>query len=1025
MSSNTNTSRYKQVNRQARIQTREGAFSKGMMYTDKPLVEGYSKLLVNYDIDPLDGTLRTRKGLQATGVYPVLGMADSAKLFDMNNGFTNIVNSATRSLGRSTQNNTAKNSEIATDLVVYNTSTNALNVVALAGFTEEDRGRTEGNVNNTKRYLSKNIYSVQPLCSGKDDAYQVTPHSILEPGIHGQKCVHDLYFRKPVGTFAFGNAYYTFSKHTLESKEIKDELHYTQYYTDDERPLQNQAVHENEPVKVLTGSLYDYHVAPQILNPSEAASSGFNMLAENPYAFECENGANISILGVLPYNPINSELLLNVLTNQDILLKCFYRAPVVNKYYTFEKTGSAPSWSKTTTFYRSYTLDRVTGELTLANPVPHDEVEVGITYYRTLVSTGPMYEYTFKDKTVANDGTVTLTVSSSAEFTYTVVQKMAPIYHIKWEWREVGNAQWNLIQEDPAVSFETLALQPLECPFKAAVEQLILRITISDPNNKVPQSDGTEIEYVEATVSMGLTCYSTNTLLRQNVAPANYNLATAKGMLEWKNRLVLWGVENAETILFTSDINNPSYFPYPNNIDVLDEPVLHCMLYGDDLVVFTNTKLYRLTIGETGGIGMHTLVQKNLNIVEKDLPMFCVIKNLLFFKSGNYYYMLAPKSSSIVGETTIAPISNTIAPFLDNFNTEVEKLFKIYTQGKTVPDPDKGYEAPFTSYLEYYYAYADNESVVVNYVYDYSGFLKGTPDLAERGGTYTGYDADLHYWPTPDFTSEDNSEYVRPKDKRQFVLALIYNTSTYAWAIRIYEIPNIVHPVYNNVLGQQHYMYITVQDTTSYGKSPVFVQCTKQNTEDNLIVYQDGLIDNYVDYSTVKYWMPIQNNYQYLDTGYRMLTGAVDIKKRFREIQFSINNASQKALTFYTAFIVDGNLRKDMKGYTTKMMVDPDDPRTGVLLVERPYIDERYLPSVPDYVIKVEDYVSPDITPGDTTLDDTFVLDNTQFPDLAYWKVRVDVSGKGYVPRLQILSVNDKEYSLLSTNWVYRTMNSR
>ena len=37
MSSNTNTSRYKQVNRQARIQTREGAFSKGMMYTNKPL----------------------------------------------------------------------------------------------------------------------------------------------------------------------------------------------------------------------------------------------------------------------------------------------------------------------------------------------------------------------------------------------------------------------------------------------------------------------------------------------------------------------------------------------------------------------------------------------------------------------------------------------------------------------------------------------------------------------------------------------------------------------------------------------------------------------------------------------------------------------------------------------------------------------------------------------------------------------------------------------------------------------------
>ena len=224
-------------------------------------------------------------------------------------------------------------------------------------------------------------------------------------------------------------------------------------------------------------------------------------------------------------------------------------------------------------------------------------------------------------------------------------------------------------------------------------------------------------------------------------------------------------------------------------------------------------------------------------------------------------------------------------------------------------------------------------------------------------------------------------------------------------------------------------------------RSPVFIHCTKQGTEDNLIVYQNGVLNELIDYESLKTITEhsalvnlgiqtyshhkLQQNYQYLDTGYRLLTSAVDIKKRFREVQFSINNVSQKALTFYTAFIVDGNLRKDMRGYITKMMVNPDDPRTGILLVERPYIDERYLPSVPDYVIKVEDYISPDVTPGDTTLDDTFVLDNTQFPDLAYWKVRVGVSGKGFVPRLQILSVNDKEYSLLSTNWVYRTMNSR
>ena len=546
---------------------------------------------------------------------------------------------------------------------------------------------------------------------------------------------------------------------------------------------------------------------------------------------------------------------------------------------------------------------------------------------------------------------------------------------------------------------------PLNCAFSSAVEQCIIRITISDPENIVETVDGTPIEYVEASSAFGLTFNKTNNSSNLNASPTNYDLATAKGMLEWKNRLVLWGVQNAETVLFTSDVNNPAYFPYPNNIDILDEPILHCMLYGDDLIVFTNTKLYRLTIGETGGVGTHTLVQKNLNITEKDLPMFCVVKNMLFFKSGNYYYMLVPKSGSVSGETTIAPVSNTINNLLDNFTLETQRLFKIYTQGKVKATPGMSWELPITDFLEAYYAYVDNASVVLNFVYDYSAFIDGHPVSAE--------------------------EYTPLLNKRCFVVSLVYDTEAYAWSIKIYETPRIPTPVSYNALGQQQYMYVVPQPAEEGDPGVVFVQNTLQNTADMLVLYRTdtGIIydyDSIKELNSITYSVfPLQQNYQYLDTGYRVLTSSVDIKKRFREVQFSINNTSQKALTFYTAFIVDGNLRKDMQGYTTKMLVDPDDPRTGVLLVERPYIDEKYLPSVPDYVIQVADYVQPDITPGDTTLDDTFVLDNTQLPDLAYWKVRIDVSGKGFTPRLQILSVNDKEYSILSTNWVYRTMNSR
>ena len=1052
MSSNTNTSRYKQVSRQARIQTREGAFSKGMLFTDKPLTEGYNKLLVNYDIDPLDGTLHTRKGLQAVGGYPVYAFASSAKLFEMNKGFTNIIASKPHSLGSSFQRNTLQNSDIATSVVTYNTSTNALNVVSLAGFVEEDRLNTDLNITETKKYPFKAPYATQPLCDGVEDAYQVIPQTILDPGIHGQKCTHDLYFRRPAGTFAFGNAYYTFSKHTV-GDVTTDELHYVQYYTEKTRPIEGRAGHSKKPTINATGDLYDYQVIPLKLNPSEAATAGYNMLAENPYDFECEDGGNIAILGVLPY--AGSVPLLKPIINQDFLLKCYYRAPITSDNYQLVQQAQGdynlsertfePDGDYTEYYSRTFTHSSATGEIKLGSAVTDfTALQKGMVFYTTSISgdsTGSyptLYKYEIiGDQYIEFEEGVRTIKATRTQYYSKKVQNVA--YRVKWEWREVGATIWCPIK-DEMVDFTVLQKSPLICPFSSAAEQVIVRVTITNPNNLVEQLDGTKIEYVESTTAFGLRFSLSNTEGAINAPPKVYKLATAKGMLEWKNRLVLWGVEDAETVLFTSDVNNPAYFPYPNNIDILDEPIVHCMLYGDDLLAFTNTKLYRLTIGETGGIGTHSLIQKNLNIAAKDIPMFCLVKNMVFFKSGNYYYMLVPKSSSITGETTIAPVSNSIYPFLDNFSKEVDKLFSIYTQGKTDPDSKQEHmwQYPLSSFLEYYYAYADNENVVLNFVYDYSGFINGGPAFDDTSTTQVpSYREELNSWGTIDFTNAYNADYCRPKDKRQFVLSLIYDTAAYAWFIKIYETPNIVHPIYHNAAGQQYYMYVTVQ---TYGdtRSPVFIQCAKQGTEDNLIVYQNAAFDSLIDYESLKsitefsdlseLGVPtyahhkVQQNYQYLDTGYRTLTGAVDIKKRFREVQFSINNASQKALTFYTSFIVDGNLRKDMRGYITKMMVDPDDPKTGVLLVEHPYIDEEV---IPEFVVTVKDYVSPDITPGDTTLNDTFVLDNTQLPDLAYWKIRIGVSGKGYVPRLQILSVNDKEYSLLSTNWVYRTMNSR
>lgn len=1094
--SETSTVRYKQTTRQARIQTREGEFSGGMFHTNKPLATGYSKLLVNYDVNTIDGSLKPRRGFQTTAVLDIL---------EDDTAWMNHINDEMFIVDSNVQNTPSYFGANKRTLNVLACTPN-LEAAYIVQYVDPIINDPEAiidvaNQSGTKTFKRTLNYQYCPLSNGKGsastnlspDMYRIKLVGIDRPNIHGQYCGGRVdadtaarvgyYLKKPVGTFAFGDKYFFFSNvqtrlkdtfahltldnnitckitwrtiasrpdgtlgeiintediayicydaqtNTLRPAKLDEDMlqyvdltystdsltagvidvemqiaitnttgtqyltfskikssglsikelvkTYYMYYkkannTDNKFDLEIRAESElgeniyidysspvildeygsfdyinyrfygvralhdivpivrtqdnvddveliippelhyidsipdvwkdthTDPEALHTlggsGGLRDSIIQPQAQNPSEAASAGYNMLLENPYDFVCESGANINILGILPYDTTDTLVLAPVI-NKDLVLKCFYRAPLLDE----EKK-----------------------------------------------------------------------------------------YHIKWEWREVGATLWNTAQ-DTLVDFTSLNLEPLTCQFRSAVEQLILRVTISDPDNVVTQTDGTKIEYVESTTAIGLNFVTQLSASRQNVKPVKYDLGTAKGMLNWNSRLLLWGVKDAETMLFTSDVNNPTFFPYPNNVDVFEEPVLHCMLYGNDLVVFTTTRLYRLTFDESGITWTKTLVQKDLQITPQDIPMFCRVKNMLFFKSGNYYYMLVPKSSSVIGETTIAPITNNMKEFFDNFSKNVNHIFKVISQNQ------EGYakDVQITDCLMTYYSYVDNQNIVLNFVYDLSQYLN---DEERLGGNNK-------YW----------------------VLSVIYDTENYLWKTYAYTTPRPLTPISLNAVQQTTFAYIIPHELSNYGSTLVQIEQTTA-VADNFVTgakYISGAVNEgpYKDYLSTTNLLTVQKNHQYLDTGYRLLN-AVDLKKRFRELQFSVNNVSQKALTFYTAFTLDGQLRRDMQGYNTKMIVNPDDPRTGILLVERPYIDPRYLPSVPEFTASLTDYINPSVTTGDTTLNESFVLDNTRFPELAYWKVRVSVSGKGYTPSLQLLSLNQQDYDLVSTNWVYRTMNSR
>ena len=56
-------------------------------------------------------------------------------------------------------------------------------------------------------------------------------------------------------------------------------------------------------------------------------------------------------------------------------------------------------------------------------------------------------------------------------------------------------------------------------------------------------------------------------------------------------------------------------------IDLFEENIVHVMPYSDALIVFTSTKLWRLDMLTDGLSWSKTLLQQNLRIIDKDIPI--------------------------------------------------------------------------------------------------------------------------------------------------------------------------------------------------------------------------------------------------------------------------------------------------------------------------------------------------------------------------------------------------------------------
>lgn len=265
-------------------------------------------------------------------------------------------------------------------------------------------------------------------------------------------------------------------------------------------------------------------------------------------------------------------------------------------------------------------------------------------------------------------------------------------YAIKWEWKEVSGYDWTVIKEEELTLTD---LPQVTADFSFPAEELMVRITFTKEDTTFPEQ--------VLTVAFNLSQDdNTNTNLKQE----NYDLSTATGMSYWKNRLIVYGLPQDKTVLFMSDVNDPTYFPYPNSADLFDEPVVHVLPFLDNLLVFTTTKLYMITLSEDGLGWNKRHIQSNLDIKEWDTHLIQQVKNMVFFKSGNYYYMVVPSTKlTTLNQLVVTPVSKNIERLLDDFKENIDNIIEL------VYDYDRELE------LVHYYNFLDYEDVHNVYVF--------------------------------------------------------------------------------------------------------------------------------------------------------------------------------------------------------------------------------------------------------------------------------------------------------------------
>lgn len=594
-------------------------------------------------------------------------------------------------------------------------------------------------------------------------------------------------------------------------------------------------------------------------------------------------------------------------------------------------------------------------------------------------------------------------------------------YNIVWSWKELTADDWTEFSRTSLTSSATLAV--LEADLVVPAKEIMVRC---EAYNNEDASDT-----VEKAMTVGFDFTINDLGTTSNVDPIEYDLSTASGMTSWKNRLVLWGLPQDPTILWISDLDEPTYFPYPNNITCFDEPIISVIEFMDSLIVFTKSKAHQISFDNDGIAWTSTVVQSNLYIEPWDKHLIQAVRNMVYFKSGNYYYMLVPKAQSLTGELTLAPITTPITDLFNNFAYNVSDLFKQCYKNSDGIISDPTHDEFGASTLVTYYNFLDYEFIHNMYVYK----LPNSVD-----DTYVHFDimynTSTRYWKTCVYESPHFLYPFRNDATQRGLLAtssIVHTSEGDSRAVQIFEIDNDYvndlylpqtisftlerepqHPWSSHVV--EGTLVLSPESTTVVGESLVLdanivrlALCplgilALLSSADYIDGYNvTGLADSFTDAFNYLREHTIFSNKQFLDTGYRDATPFIN--KRYRELQLQINNLDNVDMEFGMDFNIAGEPRNTYFKYEVSQVIDE-------LYQDRAIV---YLDATPYLGIESENIDKSNL----------WTIKHDLLSDISLYKVRAAISGKGVAPRMRLYTRNQFNYQLLGMNWIYREMNMR